>query len=114
MPAYHWGMLRGETSISINALKRTGGTAGGTAGLSHGRSLRWFRPRRLVRALASILGGPKAMSHVVVVLSTGASRQAGAPLMADFLEIAADLLRREEVKEAQDQFVAVFEGISRL
>lgn len=67
-----------------------------------------------MRALASILGGPKAMSRVVVVLGTGASRQAGAPLMADFLDIAADLLRREEVKEAQDQFVAVFEGISRL
>jgi hypothetical protein len=54
------------------------------------------------------------MSRVVVVLGAGASRQAGAPLMADFLDVAADLPQREEVKEAQDQFVAVFEGISRL
>jgi hypothetical protein len=67
-----------------------------------------------VRALASILGGPKAMSRVVAVLGAVASRQAGAPLMADFLDIAADLRRRGEVKEAQDLFDAVFEGISRL
>lgn len=54
------------------------------------------------------------MSRVVAVLGAGASRKAGAPLMGDFLDVAADLLRRDDVKDAKDDFTAVFEGIARL
>jgi hypothetical protein len=34
--------------------------------------------------------------------------------MADFLDVAADLLRRDEVKESKDDFTSVFDGIDRL
>lgn len=50
------------------------------------------------------------------VLGAGASQMAGAPLMADFLDRAQDLLRTKTkgVIEAKDQFEDVFNAISEL
>lgn len=47
------------------------------------------------------------MSDAVIMLGAGASADAGAPLMADFLDRADDLLSRGEVGQHRDQFVVV-------
>lgn len=54
------------------------------------------------------------MSNVVFILGAGASRQAGAPLMADFLDVATDLLRTNRVNEARDHFERVLSAIGGL
>jgi hypothetical protein len=54
------------------------------------------------------------MSNVVFVLGAGASKQAGAPLMADFLDVAADLLRSNRVNEKKEHFERVFTAIGGL
>lgn len=52
----------------------------------------------------------------IFILGAGASQMAGAPLMADFLDRAHDLLRTKSkgVVEAKDQFEDVFNAISEL
>ncbi|MFB0536107.1 MAG: hypothetical protein ACETWR_14120 [Anaerolineae bacterium] len=54
------------------------------------------------------------MSSVVFILGAGASKQAGAPLMNDFLDVAYDLWRVGRVWDANESFEAVFRGISAL
>jgi hypothetical protein len=50
------------------------------------------------------------------ILGAGASREAGGPLMADFLDIAEGLLRQRvsEIIEVQDQFNNVFNAYAEL
>ena len=54
------------------------------------------------------------MSNVVFILGAGASRQCGAPLMSDFLDVASDLLRSNEVQEKRVEFERVFSAIGAL
>ncbi|MCG9893938.1 MAG: SIR2 family protein [Fimbriimonadaceae bacterium] len=54
------------------------------------------------------------MSKVVFILGAGASRQAGAPLMHDFLDVARDLLSKGEVPDQEDDFKRVFKAIGGL
>lgn len=54
------------------------------------------------------------MSNVVFVLGAGASHAAGAPLMANFLDIATDLLRSGRVDDKREHFERVFEAIGGL
>jgi hypothetical protein len=55
------------------------------------------------------------MAKNVFILGAGASKEAGAPLMAEFLDVARDLLASGELKEPQDKasFEKVFEAIQR-
>ncbi len=54
------------------------------------------------------------MSSTVFVLGAGASKQGGAPLMAEFLDVAQNLWRTDEVKEAEHSYSKVFEAIGAL
>lgn len=54
------------------------------------------------------------MSNVVFILGAGASKQAGAPLMSDFLDVATDLLRSNRVDDKKIQFERVFSAIGGL
>lgn len=54
------------------------------------------------------------MSNVVFILGAGASKQSGAPLMADFLDVASDLLRANAVQEKRVDFDRVFRAIGGL
>ena len=54
------------------------------------------------------------MSNVVFILGAGASKQAGAPLMATFLDVAADLLRSDQVGNTRPHFERVFAAIGGL
>jgi hypothetical protein len=54
------------------------------------------------------------MSQTVFVLGAGASRDAGGPLMFDFLDIAERLMRSDEVGDAKASFELVFKGIAAL
>lgn len=54
------------------------------------------------------------MSNVVFILGAGASRQCGAPLMSDFLDVASDLLRSNAVQEKRVEFERVFSAIGAL
>lgn len=54
------------------------------------------------------------MSDVVFILGAGASKQCGAPLMADFLDIAQSLTRTGETKEKKQHFENVFRAIGSL
>lgn len=54
------------------------------------------------------------MSNVVFILGAGASRQCGAPLMSDFLDVASDLLRSNSVQEKRTEFERVFSAIGAL
>jgi hypothetical protein len=55
------------------------------------------------------------MSKIVFVLGAGASADdCGTPLMGNFLEVAEDLWRRGEVKEALSDFERVFKAIGNL
>src|SRR3990170_7556233 len=57
--------------------------------------------------------GP-TVSKIVFVLGAGASAHCGTPLMGNFLEVAEDLWRRGEVKEAEKHFEKVFDAIGYL
>ena len=54
------------------------------------------------------------MSDVVFILGAGASKQAGAPLMANFLDVASDLLRSNQVNDKREHFERVFKAIGGL
>lgn len=54
------------------------------------------------------------MSSVVFILGAGASKQCGAPLMANFLDVASDLLRRNLVGNSREHFDRVFSVIGQL
>lgn len=54
------------------------------------------------------------MSKLVFILGAGASRQCGAPLMADFLDVASDLLRSNKVEDSRAPFDRVFSAIGAL
>lgn len=54
------------------------------------------------------------MSNVVFILGAGASKQAGAPLMSNFLDVANDLLRTNRVGESKECFERVFAAIGGL
>lgn len=54
------------------------------------------------------------MSETVFILGAGASKEAGAPLMNDFLDVADDLRKRQEVGDATADFDLVFKGITAL
>jgi hypothetical protein len=54
------------------------------------------------------------MSDVVFILGAGASKQCGAPLMADFLDVAQSLARIGETKGKTQHFEHVFRAIGSL
>jgi hypothetical protein len=54
------------------------------------------------------------MSNIVFLLGAGASAQCGAPVMSNFLDVAAGLLRTNQVREKREQFERVFEVIGGL
>ena len=54
------------------------------------------------------------MSQVVFILGAGASKKAGAPLMAEFLDVAKDLWSQGRVREADDSFRNVFKAVGCL
>lgn len=54
------------------------------------------------------------MSDVVFILGAGASKLCGAPLMANFLDVASDLLRAGKVDDKRDHFERVFSAIGGL
>jgi len=54
------------------------------------------------------------MATNVFILGAGASREAGAPLMFDFLDTARDLLRSQRVTDSTSAFDTVFRGIAAL
>jgi hypothetical protein len=54
------------------------------------------------------------MSDIVFILGAGASKQAGAPLVGDFLDVAAGLLWSGKVEGKKDDFIRVFETIGGL
>lgn len=54
------------------------------------------------------------MSDVVFILGAGASKQCGAPLMADFLDVANNLLRTRSVEDKKDHYENVFRAIGAL
>ncbi|MBN2396469.1 MAG: hypothetical protein JXC36_08435 [Candidatus Atribacteria bacterium] len=54
------------------------------------------------------------MSEIVFVIGAGASKHCGTPLMNDFLDVARDLLRRGEVKEAKTVFEKVLNAVGGL
>jgi hypothetical protein len=54
------------------------------------------------------------MSNVVFILGAGASKQAGAPLMANFLDVASDLFRSYQVDDKREHFDRVFKAIGGL
>lgn len=54
------------------------------------------------------------MSKVVFVLGAGASKQCGAPLMANFLDVASDLLHTGRASEKSTHFHQVFKAIGDL
>jgi len=54
------------------------------------------------------------MSRVVFVLGAGASKECGAPVMGDFLDVAADLYHAGAVKDSREHFERVFDTIGKL
>ena len=54
------------------------------------------------------------MSDVVFVLGAGASREAGAPLMKDFIDTAESMLRSENCGHERPAFELVFKAIAAL
>lgn len=54
------------------------------------------------------------MSETVFVLGAGASQQAGAPVMKEFLDIAYDLMKHGQNQEIADDSTLVFKGIDAL
>jgi len=53
------------------------------------------------------------MAKNVFILGAGASKEAGAPLMAEFLDVARDLFTSGKIEKPQDResFQKVFEAI---
>jgi hypothetical protein len=54
------------------------------------------------------------MSNVVFILGAGASKQCGAPLMAEFLDVASSLHSTGKTGDASKDFETVFKAISAL
>lgn len=54
------------------------------------------------------------MANVVFILGAGASREAGGPLMADFLDVAENLWKTNAVREYSKYFERVFAAIAAL
>jgi len=54
------------------------------------------------------------MSNTIFILGAGASKAAGAPLMAEFLDVAHNLWKTGQAKEAEKNFADVFGAISAL
>lgn len=54
------------------------------------------------------------MSSVLFILGAGASRDCGAPLMGDFLDVATDLFKSGQLDEEKKDFQMVFETIGKL
>ena len=54
------------------------------------------------------------MSEIVFILGAGASREAGAPLMLDFLDKADQLRKSGRVNEFKPHFDRVFDAIYQL
>ncbi len=54
------------------------------------------------------------MSNTVFILGAGASKRGGAPLMAEFLDVAQNLWRTGEVREFEQSYSKVFEAIGAL
>jgi hypothetical protein len=54
------------------------------------------------------------MSDIVFILGAGASEQCGAPLMANFLDVARNLLNTRAVDESKEDFERVFRAIGAL
>jgi hypothetical protein len=54
------------------------------------------------------------MSNTIFVLGAGASKAAGAPLMAEFLDVAHNLWKTGQAKEVEKNFADVFGAISAL
>src|SRR4051812_21529069 len=54
------------------------------------------------------------MANVVFILGAGASRDGGAPLMYDFLDVADDLWKSNKVTGKAEFFKTVFQAIGRL
>ena len=54
------------------------------------------------------------MSDVVFILGAGASKQCGAPLMGDFLDVARHLMSTQSVAEKKEHFERVFKAIGSL
>jgi len=54
------------------------------------------------------------MSDIVFILGAGASKQSGAPLMADFLDVASHLLRAGNVNDKKEEFEKVFRAIGAM
>ena len=54
------------------------------------------------------------MARTVFILGAGASKEAGAPLMKEFLDKAHDLWKIGDVKESDEHFSKVFKGIGVL
>jgi hypothetical protein len=54
------------------------------------------------------------MSNIVFVLGAGCSKPAGAPLMAEFLDTASNLLSTGQVAQKSDHFERVFRAIGSL
>lgn len=53
------------------------------------------------------------INRIVFVLGAGASKEAGAPLMREFLDVA-ELIREEQTGETRDKFNLVFKAIAEL
>jgi len=61
------------------------------------------------------LKGVSLMANIVFILGAGASKQAGAPLMVDFLDVANDLWKGGQVgRDAYSDFERIFNAISAL
>src|SRR5258708_4511065 len=54
------------------------------------------------------------MTNTVFLLGAGASKQAGAPLMADFLDRAHDLWKLGRVNQFTNQYQQVFSAVAAL
>jgi len=54
------------------------------------------------------------MSDIVFILGAGASKEAGAPLMNEFLDVSRNLLEVENLGTARNSFQKVFEAIGAL
>lgn len=67
-----------------------------------------------VSSTFGVFTGDLTLSNVVFILGAGASKQCGAPLMSDFLDVASDLLRSNAVQEKRAEFEKVFAAIGAL
>ncbi len=54
------------------------------------------------------------MSDIVFILGAGASKECGAPLMHDFLDVASRLLHSKSVEDKKEHFERVFKAIGGL